>query len=102
MRNMARHFVLDAEAEVGATRTTEEIMKNTPRVYLLTVNSPACKALRLWTGRSIHTLRHCSVTQIGSALVEMQKNVDALQKTMRALKQVTVGMEFQTKSRVTS
>jgi hypothetical protein len=32
----------------------------------------------------------------------MQKNVDALQKTMRALKQVTVGMEFQTESSVTS
>jgi hypothetical protein len=81
MRKMARPFVLDAEVEMAATRT---------------------KALRLWTGRSIHTLRHCSVTQIGSALVEMQKNVDALQKTMRALKQVTVGMEFQTESRVTS
>lgn len=77
-------------------------MKNTPLVYLLTLNSPACKVLRLWTGRNIHTLRHCSGTQIGSALVEMQKNVDALQKTMRALKQVTVGMEFQTESRVTS
>ena len=28
-----------------------------------------------------------SVTQIGSALVEMQKNVDALQKNMGAIKQ---------------
>ena len=44
---------------------------------------------------------HCSVTQIGSALVEMQKNVDALQKTMRALKHVTVSMECQTESSVT-
>ncbi len=77
-------------------------MKNTPLVYLLTLNSPACKTLRLWTGESIHTLRHCSVTQIGSALVEMQKNVDALQQTMRALKQVAVGMEFQTESGITS
>jgi hypothetical protein len=32
----------------------------------------------------------------------MQKNVDALQKTMRALKQETVGIELQTESRVTS
>ena len=55
-------------------------MKNAPLVYLLTLNSPACKALRLWTGRSIHSLRHCSVTHIGGALVEMQKNVDALKR----------------------
>ena len=77
-------------------------MRKTPQTYLLTLNSPSQRALRLWTGRSIHTLRHCSVKQIGSALVEMQKNVDALQKTMRALKQATVGMEFQTESRATS
>ena len=77
-------------------------MKNTPLIYLLTLKSPAHKALRLWTGRSIHKLRHCSAKQIGSALVEMQKNVDDLQKTMRALKQVKVSMKFQTKSRVTS
>ncbi len=63
-------------------------MKNTPRIYLLTLNSPSHKALRLWTGRSIHKLRHCSVKQIGSALVEMQKNVDDLQEQMRTLKQV--------------
>lgn len=62
-------------------------MKTTSRIYLLTLNSPSHKALRLWTGRSIHALRHCSVKQIGSALVEMQKNVDDLQKSMRTLKQ---------------
>ena len=63
-------------------------MKTTPRIYLLTLNSPSHKALRLWTGRSIHALSHCSVKQIGSALVEMQKNVDDLQQGMRTLKQV--------------
>jgi len=60
-------------------------MKNTQRIYLLTLNSPSRKALRLWTGRSVHTLRHCSAKQICSALVEMQKNVDDLRKHMRTL-----------------
>jgi len=63
-------------------------MKNTPLIYLLTLNSPSQTALRLWTGRSVHKLRHCSAKQIGSALVEMQKNVDDLQKHMRTLQQV--------------
>ena len=63
-------------------------MKNTPRIYLLTMHSPSHEAPRLWTGRSIHKLRHCSAKQIGSALVEMQKNVDDLQRTMKTLKQV--------------
>ena len=63
-------------------------MKNTPLIYLLTLNSPSQTALRLWTGRSVHTLRHCSAKQIGSALVEMQKNVDDLQKHMKTLQQV--------------
>ena len=63
-------------------------MKNTPQIYLLTLNSPSQTALRLWTGRSVHKLRHCSAKQIGSALVEMQKNLDDLQKHMRTLQQV--------------
>ena len=57
-------------------------------IYLLTLNSPSHKALRLWTGRSLHALRHCSVKHIGSALVQMQKNVDALQESMGRLQQV--------------
>ena len=63
------------------------MMKNT-QIYLLTLNSPSHNALRLWTGRSLHTLRHCSVKQIGSALVEMHTHVDALQKSMGLLKEV--------------
>lgn len=51
-------------------------MKNTPRTYVLTLNSPSRKGLRLWMGESIHALRHCSVKQIGHALREMQQNVD--------------------------
>lgn len=61
-------------------------MRNMPRIYLLTMNSPSHKAPRLWTGRSIHALRHCSVKQIGSALVEMQQSVDDLQRDMSVLK----------------
>lgn len=60
-------------------------MKNIPRTYVLTLNSPSRKALRMWTGKSIHTLRHCSVKQIGNALMEMQQHVDDLQHTMRTL-----------------
>ena len=53
-------------------------MKNTPRTYVLTLNSPSRKGLRLWMGESIHALRHCSVKQMGNALREMQQNVDSL------------------------
>jgi hypothetical protein len=60
-------------------------MNNTRRTYLLTLNSPSQRALRLWMGKSIHTLRHCSVKDIGGALVEMQKTLDDLQKSMRTL-----------------
>lgn len=65
-------------------------MKTIPQIYVLTLNSPSRTALRLWTGKSIHTLRHCSAKQIGRALVEMQQNVDDLQKTMKTLKQAKV------------
>jgi hypothetical protein len=54
-------------------------MKNGPQIYVLTLDSPSRKALRLWTGKDIHTLRHCSVKQIGRALVEMQQRLADLQ-----------------------
>lgn len=54
-------------------------MKTSPSTYVLTLNSPSGKGLRLWTGNSIHSLRHCSAKQIGLALREMQRNLDALQ-----------------------
>ena len=62
-------------------------MKTTPQIYVLTLNSPSRSALRLWTGKSIHTLRHCSAKQIGRALIEMRQNVDDLQKTIKTLTQ---------------
>lgn len=62
-------------------------MKTTPQIYVLTLNSPSRSALRLWTGKSIHTLRHCSAKQIGRALIEMRQSVDDLQKTMKTLTQ---------------
>jgi len=64
-------------------------MNNTRRTYLLTLNSPSQRALRLWTGENIHALRHCSVKEIGNALVEMQNTLDHLQQSMRALQHVT-------------
>ena len=63
-------------------------MNNARRTYLLTLNSPSQRALRLWTGKSVHALRHCSVKEIGGALVEMQKSLDDLQRSMRALQHV--------------
>ncbi|MGD9728467.1 MAG: hypothetical protein AB7G68_20480 [Nitrospiraceae bacterium] len=63
-------------------------MRNTPQIYVLTLDSPdspsdspSRKAPRLWTGKTIHTLRHCSVKQIGGALVEMQQRLEDLQRT---------------------
>jgi hypothetical protein len=53
-------------------------MKNTQRTYVLTLDPSSQKGLRLWMGKSIHALRHCSVKQIGSALREMQQDVDSL------------------------
>lgn len=54
-------------------------MKTTPRTYVLTLNSPSKKGLRLWSGVNIYALRHCSVKQIGVALREMQRSLDELQ-----------------------
>lgn len=58
-------------------------MKNTPTTYVLTLHSPSRKALRMWTGKSIHTLRHCSPKQISHALMEMRQHVDDLQNAIR-------------------
>lgn len=62
-------------------------MRSTTRIYLLRLHSPARQALRLWTGKSIHALQHCSAKQIGRTLAEMQESVDSLQKYMKKLKQ---------------
>jgi len=76
---MARQFGLGVSAKQRAGMITEDIMKNTPRIYVLTLNPTSGKGLRLWMGESIHALRHCSVEQIGQALREMQQKVDTHQ-----------------------
>jgi hypothetical protein len=57
----------------------EDMMKPNPQTYVLTLNSPSRRAVRLWTGKSIHALRHCSVTQLTHALSALQQHLDALQ-----------------------
>lgn len=54
-------------------------MKHDPQTFVLILNSPSRKGLRLWTGKSIHALRHCSIKQLGVALRSMQQQVDDLQ-----------------------
>jgi hypothetical protein len=59
-------------------------MKQTPQTYVLTLNSPSRKAVRLWTGKSIHALRHCSVKQLNHVLMELQHDMDELQAPVPA------------------
>ena len=59
-------------------------MKLPPRTYVLTLNSSSRRAVRLWTGKSIHALRHCSVTQLNHALIELQQHVSELQASVHA------------------
>ena len=84
MLKMTRPLQARVEVEAVGTGTTEDIMKNTPRTYVLTLNSPSGRALRLWTGKNIHALRYCSVKQLGHALMEMQQYVNDLQATAPA------------------
>jgi hypothetical protein len=72
-------FQAQCDREAAGTILTEDDMKTTPRTYVLMLNSPSRKGLRLWMGDNIHALRHCSVKQIGLALREMQQTVDRLQ-----------------------
>ncbi len=58
-------------------------MKNTSRVYVLTVHPSSQRVLRLWTGKSLHALRHCSSKQINQTLAEMQHSVDELHTRSR-------------------
>ncbi|HZC80965.1 MAG TPA: hypothetical protein VE222_04475 [Nitrospiraceae bacterium] len=60
-------------------------MKNTMQVYVLTLNAPSRKPVRLWTGSSLHSLRHCSSKKIDRTLAEMQHCVDDLQRTITGL-----------------
>ena len=60
-------------------------MKKTARVYVLTVQPLSRRGLRLWTGKSVHALRHCSTKQMSQVLTEMQQSVDELQAHIRIL-----------------
>lgn len=60
-------------------------MKNTTQVYVLMLNAPLQKTVRLWTAASIHSLRHCSSKKIDRTLAEMQQYVDALQRAISVL-----------------
>lgn len=60
-------------------------MKDSPQIYVLTLDSSSRKALRVWKGANIHALRHCSVKQIGSALMEMQQRLEGLQQNKTAV-----------------
>jgi hypothetical protein len=60
-------------------------MKNTTQVYVLMLNAPSRKAVRLWTGASLHSLRHCSSKKIDRTLAEMQQHVDDLQRAISVL-----------------
>jgi hypothetical protein len=63
---------------------TEDKMKLLPQTYVLTLNSPSRGAVRLWTGKSMHALRHCSVKQLNHALIELQQHVSDLQAPVQA------------------
>lgn len=60
-------------------------MRNTTQVYVLTLNAPSQKTVRLWTGASIHSLRHCSSKKIDRTLAEMQQHVADLQRVISVL-----------------
>lgn len=60
-------------------------MKNATQVYVLTLNAPLRKTVRLWTGTSIHSLRHCSSKKIDRTLAEMQQHVDDLQRAINVV-----------------
>jgi hypothetical protein len=60
-------------------------MKNTTQVYVLTLNASSRKTVRLWTGVSLHSLRHCSSKKVDRTLAEMQQHVDELQRTISVL-----------------
>ncbi|MCC2643264.1 MAG: hypothetical protein K0S45_3677 [Nitrospira sp.] len=60
----------------------EDDMKTTPQTYVLTLYSPTRSAPRIWTGRNLHQLRHCSAKRIGHVLEEMQEHLDHLRSSL--------------------
>jgi hypothetical protein len=66
-------------------------MKTTSQTYVLTLHSPSRGALRVWTGKNLHALRHCSKAQISHVLSEMQQHLDHL---MEAGKPTSSGTSY--------
>ena len=66
-------------------------MNNATQVYVLTLNAQSRKTVRLWTGTSLHSLRHCSSKKVDRTLAEMQQHVDDLQ---RAISVVVTGGSY--------
>jgi hypothetical protein len=60
-------------------------MKTTPQTYVLTLHSPSRKAVRIWRGKSLHSLRHCSAREVEHVLQEMQQQVEVLSQSKRAI-----------------
>jgi hypothetical protein len=77
--------IVEEPSTPWATSIRGDGMKNTAQVYLLTLNTPSRKTVRLWTGASIHSLRHCSSKKIDRTLAEMQQHVDELQRAITVL-----------------
>jgi len=59
-------------------------MKSITQAYVLTMNVVK-RTVRVWTGASIHALRHCSSKEIDRTLVEMLPHVDELQRAISVL-----------------
>jgi hypothetical protein len=78
------HAVTCADGHNSEKTQTEDTMKLPPQTYVLTLNSPSRRAVRLWTGKSIHALRHCSVKELNHALIELQQHVSDLQAPAQA------------------
>lgn len=79
---MTLRSIAGSKARWRASREKGNSMKNASQTIVLTMNSPSCKGVRMWTGKNIHALRHCSVKQIGQALIELQQHMDRLQASV--------------------
>jgi hypothetical protein len=55
-------------------------MRTRSQAYVLTLPSTPPSILGLWNGKSLHALRHCSATQVGQVLTEMQQHSDGLRQ----------------------
>ena len=75
----ARRMILE---DPDSRYVHEENDMTTTQTYVLTVPSTSRSALRVWTGRSVHQLRHCSTRHISHVLAEMQQHLDHLRHSL--------------------